>query len=102
MECQCKKSKGVVFGLPIPNLQVILNNIVRLIYSQYFKSFDYVTGLLLILHQLHPLDPIGHLLCNMIYYLHNKFNRINENLYQQTDLNTIWKYNFFNLIFKII
>lgn len=58
MDCQCKKSKGVLFGLPIPNLQVILNNIVRLIYSQYFKSFDYVTGLLLILHQLHPLDPI--------------------------------------------
>lgn len=58
MDCQCKKSKGVLFGLPIPNLQVILNNIVRLIYSQYFKSVDYVTGLLLILHQLHPLDPI--------------------------------------------
>lgn len=45
---------------------------------------------------------LGHLLCNMIYYLHNKLNRINENLHQQTDLNTIWKYNFFNLIFKII
>lgn len=58
MECQCQKSKGVLFGLPIPNLQVILNNIVRLIYSQYFKSVDYVTGLLLILHQLHPLHPI--------------------------------------------